>query len=47
MKNKVIKIIVILLIFKSFAIFEVNSLEKFNFDITEIEISERSIALLS
>ena len=40
MKNKIIKIIVIFLIFKSFVIFKVNSSEKFNFDITEIEISE-------
>ena len=40
MKNKIIKIIVIFLIFKSFAIVKGNSSEKFNFDITEIEISE-------
>ena len=40
MKNKIIKIIVIFLIFKSFVIFNSNSTEKFNFDITEIEISD-------
>ena len=40
MKNKIIKIIVILFILKSFVIFKGNSSEKFNFDITEIEISE-------
>ncbi len=40
MKNKIIKIIVIILIFNSLAIFKSNSSEKFNFDITEIEVSE-------
>ncbi len=40
MKSRIIKIIVIVLIFKSLAIFKSNSSEKFNFDVTEIEVSE-------